>query len=125
MVRVTHCYRQCHHSIESYSSFVETVLPSTYSKLFVKNQTLIYHTCIYASDESDPIGILPKSLATENQIHRLLYGVVYIMLCLAISTELRLVTDEQTGRWTQAHSIYCARTALCGKKYCNGCTEVP
>jgi len=43
-------------------------------------------------------------------------GFVYVILCLAVLVEHRLVTDRKTQPWTQGHSIYRASTASRGKK---------
>ena len=42
----------------------------------------------------DPVRIPRRSLASEN--YESLGGVVFVILCLAVLVELRLVTDGQT-----------------------------
>ena len=60
----------------------------------------------------------------KTRVHGLSYGVVYVILGLAIFVELRLVTDRgtdreadrQTDRRTHDDSIYRASIASCGNE---------
>ena len=58
-----------------------------------------------------PYGLTPgrisrRCLASENYSPGLFCGTVNVILRLAVLVEHRLVTDRQTDRQTQGHSIY-------------------
>jgi len=46
----------------------------------------------------DPTQIFPRSLALKTRVPGLSYGIVCKILCLAISTQYRHVTDTRTHR---------------------------
>jgi len=46
----------------------------------------------------------------QTRVHALSYGVVCVILCLAILVQYRRVTDRQTDRRTHNDSIYSAST---------------
>jgi len=50
---------------------------------------------------SDVVGISPKFLASKTRVPALSYGVVYVILGLAIFVEFRLMTDRQTDGRTE------------------------
>jgi len=67
-----------------------------------------------------PVGISPKSLVSQTRVHRLSYGVVCVILRLAVLVQYRRVTDRQTDRRTDSqtdtrHSIYRVSIASRGK----------
>jgi len=68
-----------------------------------------------ASVGSDPVGISPSSCCQKTRVPGLLYGVVFVILCLAVLVQCRLVTDRRTDRRTHNDSIYRASIASRGK----------
>jgi len=61
-----------------------------------KSPILTYCTCIGLPHCGDPIRILASSLAPETKIPGMMYGIVCMMIYLAILIELLLLTDRRT-----------------------------
>jgi len=77
-----------------------------------------YPTSIWHPRWGLPLEFRQNLWPQKTRVPGLSYGVVCVMLDLAISifVELRLVTDKQTDRQTHDDSIYHASIASCGKK---------
>jgi len=71
------------------------------------------------------VSVFAASLGVINNILR---GAVYVILCLAVLTQHRLVTDRQTdGRTdgqTQGHTIYRVSIVSRGTKLAAVCADV-
>ena len=94
----------------SYSTLVETMcLSCTVFKIQPaigpKSPILTHPTCIRRPRRGDPGRISRRSLASEKESPWISCGVVYVILCLAVLVELRLVTDRhrQTQTQTDGH----------------------
>ena len=68
----------------------------------------------------DVVGISPRFLASETRVTGLSYGVVCVILGLAIFVALRLVTDRRIDRQTDGHTVQLYRASIPsrGTMYC-------
>jgi len=88
-------------------------LPRYIEILVEKSPTLTYPTCIWRLHSATHIRISSRSWHQKTRVPRLLCGVNYVILCLAI---LPNACDRQTDRRTEtAPYLYRASIALRGK----------
>ena len=104
----------------SYSSLIETMrLSCTVFELQLvicrNSPTLPYPTCIWRPRWGWPQSNFEKNIwRQKTRVPGLSYGIVCVILRLAVLVELRLVTDRRTDRQTDGHTTmaYTARAEL-------------
>jgi len=68
-----------------------------YSEISVKNRRFEPTSPLFgATVRRDPVGILPRFWRQKTKVTELSYGVVYVILRLAVLVQCRLVADGRT-----------------------------
>ena len=119
---VTQGHRQCHHSIDTYD-FIFDFNRNHASILYRFRDIAGYLSKVADFDPphlhlAPPQGVIPVEFRGDLWYHKtslpeLSCGIVYVILCLAVLVEHRLITDRH--RRTQDNSIYRASIASRGK----------